>query len=94
MHGQHCNVAIEPFHGSRLGQNAFESPAASDLDLCADDSLHRMFRRVPGPAAAAPPGVIVHVHLQPQPVRLGQRVLEQLSPLGTQEFNRPFRDAA
>jgi len=41
------------------------------------------------PAAAFPAGVVVHIHLQAQPVGLGASVLEQLAPLGTCKRHGP-----
>ena len=90
---QHRDVPIVIRHRLRLRQRGLEAPRAFDVGLGPDDLLHGQLGRDPRPAAAAPAGVVVHVHLQPQPVRLGADMLEQLAPQRPAEPRRAFRRA-
>ena len=78
--GQHRDVPVVIRHHLRLRQRALEAERAFDVGFGRDDLLHGQVGRDPRAAAAAPAGVVVHVHLQAQPVRLGADVLEQAAP--------------
>ena len=86
--GQHGDVAIVVGGPLRLGQSGVEMLAAFHAGFRPDDVLHRQLGRDPGPAAAAPSGVVGHVDFQAQPVGLAEHVLEEFPPLAVRRRGR------
>ena len=78
--GQHRDIAIVVRHRLRLWERGLQVEWAFDVGFRGDDLLHGQLGRDPRAAAAAPAGVVVHVHLQAQPVRFAAHVLEQAAP--------------
>ena len=89
--GLHRNVTIEAGDRVGLAQCAFETKRTSEVRFTPDDLLHALLGFDPGTAAAVPPGVIVEVHLQPEPARLGDDVPEEVTPASAHEIDRAHR---
>ena len=66
---------------------------AGDIGLGPDDLLHGLLGLDPRAAAAVPAGVVVHVHFEAEPLRLGVDVPEQLAPALAHEIHRAHRRA-
>ena len=63
------------------------------VGLGPDEFLHGQVGRDPRPAAATPARVVVHVDLEPEPIRLAADVFETLAPRRQAKARRPLRRA-
>jgi len=89
---EHLDIPIETRDRFRLLEHTVKMLRPFEVCLAPHDLLHGLFGRDPRPAAAVPPRVVVHVDLEPEPLRLRDYVFEQCPPRVAHERHRPGRD--